>query len=462
MTSPSSSALSRPRSWAPWIALFLVALALRCWGIGQPAEVAFDESLVGRFFSAYFSGVYYFDIHPPHLKLFYAFLAWLGGMPPSYNFPGPETPYPSDFYVLLRLFPALCGAALSVVVAALAREAGAARLWALAAGWAVALDSALIVESRFILNDIPLLFFGCAGWLCLARWRSRRGAWRLALGALCLAIAASIKWTGLAFMAPVLALLAYDFVASSWRRPAIAAAVIVAVALLWQGAGYFLHFQLLPRVAGEHVHLSPETRNGVFGPRRAQTPSGKAMAIARAAWELNGDMAEAANRVGPHPYSSRWISWPAGWRGIYFWNDRAPSEASRVYMLPNLAVWWAGAFGAAYLLLNLAPRLVARLARRKSRPVAPVELLLASCFLINWLPFAFINRPMFLYHYFPALIVSLLICARAASAIERPRPFAFAWVGLCLAFLLWMAPLVYGAPLSESALAARMLLSSWP
>lgn len=464
MTAPASPFWPRLRGWAPWIALFTIALALRAWRLDFPNEVAFDESLVGRFSSHYFSGEYYFDIHPPHLKLLYAFLAWLGGMPAGYGFPAPETAYPSSFYVWMRLFPALCGAGLPLAIAGLARQLGAPRLWALAAGWAAALDSALITESRLILNDIPLLFFGCLGWLLFARWRQSRAHASLALAALFLAIAASIKWTGLAFSAPPLALLAWEFAKSPSRRAVFAAAALLGASLAWQAAGYALHFQLLTQPARDNVqtYLGADVAEGLYGDKRPDSLLVRSALIASASLELNVQMARSASLVGPHPYSSRWISWPAGWRGIYFWNDRAPSNASRIYMLPNLAVWWIGAFGAAYLIITLAPRLIGAATGRSRSPIDPVEAALAFAFLIHWLPFALIERPMFLYHYFPSLIVSLIICARLGGNIPRSRPFAFAWLALCAALFLWMAPLTYGLPLDEAGLAARMILSSWP
>lgn len=454
------NAFPRPVQWAPWILLLLVSASLRFWRLAFPGEVAFDESLVGHFSSFYFSGQYYFDIHPPHIKLFYAFLAWLGDMPADYRFPAHETPYPSSFYILLRAFPALCGSLIPLVAAALAREAGARNAWALAIGWALALDSAMIVESRFILNDTPLLFFGSAGWLLLSRWRGSKKTWQLALAAFCLAVAPSIKWTGLGFLIPALGMLAYDFYARPSWRLARAALILCAGALAWQAAGFYLHFQLLWRPGPGSSQMSEPNSRLLLNRDSRSTPLSP-LSVAAAAVELNQSMASAAKRVGPHPYASPWFSWPFGWKGIYFWNDRAPGETARIYMLPNLAVWWVAAFAMARLLLNLAPKLAAFATRRPHRPIGPQSALLAFAFLINWAPFALIDRPMFLYHYFPALLISLIALARQASSIERPRPFIIAWVTLIAAFFFWLSPLVYGHPLSEAQYRAKMFLASW-
>ena len=95
----------------PWLLLLAVSALLHLWRLAEPAEVAFDESLVGRFASYYFSGEYYFDIHPPHMKLIYAALGALAGVPQGFSFHPHGLHYPGGFYLWMRLFPALCGLA---------------------------------------------------------------------------------------------------------------------------------------------------------------------------------------------------------------------------------------------------------------------------------------------------------------------------------------------------------------
>ncbi|MBK6851770.1 MAG: phospholipid carrier-dependent glycosyltransferase [Burkholderiales bacterium] len=173
----AADTLDRPitrhlRAWRWLYVLLGVSVWLHFWRLGQPAVVAFDESLVGEFASHYLSGTYYFDIHPPHMKLMYALLGWLGGWTPAMGFPVVGAAYPDGYYLVMRAFPALCGSLLPVLVVLLALELRASLVWALVGGWAVLLDSALLAESRFILNDIPLLFFGAGGWWCLLRWRN--------------------------------------------------------------------------------------------------------------------------------------------------------------------------------------------------------------------------------------------------------------------------------------------------
>ena len=194
-----------PRLRSPWVLLLLVSLLLHFWRLSFPAAIAFDESLVGHFASYYYRGEYYFDIHPPHLKLIYAGLGWLAGVPADFTFQPYNDPYPGNFYLLMRCFPALCGSVLPLLLVRLALDFGVERRWAFSLGWLMMLDTALLVESRFILNDIPLLTFGLGGWVGLSRWW-QHGRWRwLLLGSLGVALAGTVKWTGLGIAIPAFA-----------------------------------------------------------------------------------------------------------------------------------------------------------------------------------------------------------------------------------------------------------------
>lgn len=462
-------ALAHHLSQGRWLYLLLgVSLLLHAWRLGQPAEVAFDESLVGEFASHYLSGTYTFDIHPPHMKLIYALAGWLGGWTATMGFPTVGLPYPDSYYLAMRAVPALCGSLLPLIATGLALELGAARIWALVCGWAVLLDSALMAESRFILNDVPLLFFGSAGWWCLLRWRATRSRLALAGAALLLGLAVGVKWTGVCFIGPALLALLADRAGPSLRQRLVAVAVMAMGALAVQAAGFEIHLSLLTRSGPGDAFMSPAFQKRLQGSAVAGDAGVTALNDVQAIVELNQTMARYASKVAGHPYASPWYSWPVGWRGIYFWTDDAArkqpgsTEQARIYMLPNLLVWWLGTFAIVRLLVLLLPRLLAAGLRRPHAPIGGPELLIAACWLCCLAPFAAIDRPMFMYHYFPALLCSLLAGAVQASAIERPTRIAVVLVAGFAAMFVWMSPLVYGEPLTQSQYGLRMFMKSWP
>jgi len=162
----------------------VIALATRFTGLGYPATVVFDEVHWGRYFSSYFTGNYYFDVHPPLGKLIYAGWACLWGFRPSFAFES-YAAYPEDWALLLRILPALIGSLLPLIVYRLALDFGLRKGCAILAGFLVAIGGALVAISRFVLLDPLLLTFGfCALPACRHRSGTSAVRWLLVSGGL--------------------------------------------------------------------------------------------------------------------------------------------------------------------------------------------------------------------------------------------------------------------------------------
>lgn len=433
MTLPLAGVPSKISLWL----LFCASSLLHFWHLGLPAEVVFDESLVGTFSHAYARGTYIFDIHPPHLKLIYAAIGQLFGMPEANPFAIPEVPYHGAFFMAMRMFPALAGTLIPLLAVGISCLIGCRPGWAMAVGWAFLFDTALMPSSQFILNDIPMLFFGLSGWWLYGLWRLQGRRRGLFLSCAMLAAASSVKWTGLGFAIPVVACMLVD----ARRHPAAqfrAAATLACFIVIWQIMGYAAHF-------------------AAVGPQPA-TP----IELVASTAKLNHQMAQLAGSVAGHPYGSSWHGWPAGLRGIYIWNDRSETLPARIYILPNLWTWWSSAAAMAFLAIR---SFAALLRRRPWRMVfngaARIDLLLLFAFLANWLPFAFIDRVMFIYHYFPSLAVSLIALGWAGSSSALSSRWAAAWAAGAFAMFVWMFPIVYGIPETPSSFNERMLLPGW-
>jgi len=79
----------------------------------------------------------------------------------------------------------------------------------------------------------------------------------------------------------------------------------------------------------------------------------------------------------------------------------------------------------------------------------------------NMLPYIGVLRSTYLYHYFPPLLVAILIMALVIEHGMRKKPYAK--LGLCVILIValaWMfyflSPLVYGTPLTDEQRARRM------
>ena len=67
-------------------------------------------------------------------------------------------------------------------------------------------------------------------------------------------------------------------------------------------------------------------------------------------------------------------------------------------------------------------------------------------FLLNFLPFTAIKRVMFLYHYFPALIFSILVLVYLLDKERKAGFTLFILILLAAVSFVYFAPVTYGLP----------------
>lgn len=435
----------------PLIILGVLSFAIHFILIGHPNGAVFDEVHFGKFISAYFTHEYYFDIHPPLGKLILAGWGWLWGFQPGFSFANIGDTYPDNFYIALRLLPALAGALLPLVIYGIARQLGMRKATAFFAGFLVVFENALLVQSRLILLDSFLLLFGFGAMYFYLRARQtindKRSTLWLIISGLLAGAAASIKWTGLTFLALILILEVIRF----WQNRKIhplslttyRAIILLVVPLLVYGSVFAIHFSLLKKSGPGDGFMSPEFRQHT-------------LSFPEKFIELNTQMYLANQRLtATHPYSSAWYTWPFMLRPIFYWVQ----DASRIYLLGNPVVWWLSSVAVLVLLASLVGRTIS--SRLTVYRLPFTAYLLIGAWLLNLLPFIGIGRVMFLYHYFTALIWAILILAWLVGTFSNPRRIILIIAPVSLIAFLFFAPLTYGLPLSQSAYILRVWIASW-
>src|SRR3989338_9714948 len=184
--------------------LIILALSLVTHFVffSYPAETVFDEVHFGKFISSYFTGEYFFDIHPPLGKLMIAGVAKISGFQPGFSFQTIGQDYSDNNYKWLRFLPKLAGALLPVVIFLIALKLGLNEKFAFLAGLLLVFENALIVQSRLILLDSFLLLFGFLGILFFLKHREYQeniSTKYLFLSGFFSSLAFSVKWTGFTF-----------------------------------------------------------------------------------------------------------------------------------------------------------------------------------------------------------------------------------------------------------------------
>ena len=391
-------ATSRWVRWGGYLAVVLLAAALRLWNLGVPHALVFDETFYVKDAWTLFNNGYEstwpadanpqfeagrtdifttdpsFVVHPPLGK-------WLIAL--GMNLLGPGNPWG------WRLATVVVGVLAVVLIMLVAGKLFQSRLLAVIAGFLLAIDGHAIVMSRVALLDNFVMFFALLGFgaiLMDRQWHATRLAtrlatmgdcgwgptlwwrpWLLAAG-LAFGLTSSVKWSGLYFLAAFgIYLVAVDALAR--RRGGVS--FWLSAAILKQAVATFL---LLVPVAAATFLVSWSgwfvTRGGYYrdwadGAGAAWTgPLSWVPHAVQSFWHYQS--AAYTYHVGlatPHPYQANPLTWlfmtrptsmyyrgsSQGELGCQFQNC---SEA--ITSVGNPLIWWAATGALFYLVYRLA------------------------------------------------------------------------------------------------------------
>ena len=444
-----------------------LSLLTRFIFFSYPAETVFDEVHFGKFISAYFTGEYYFDIHPPLGKIMIAGVAKLVNFHPGFSFENIGQKFPDTTYQWLRLLPKLFGAALPVIIFLLALELGITPLFSFLAGLFLVLDNALIAQSRFILLDSFLLVFGFSSLLFYFKSLKKDKIIFLLLSGIFAGLSVSIKWTGFTFLGLIFVdyfLNHFQEIKKSLLRLTV---FLIFVPLLLYFSIFAVHFKFLPHSGPGDAFHTLGFQKTLVESKYASDSNIKPLSLPKKFVELNKEMFKANARLGStHPYSSKWYQWPFMTRPIYYWNG-AENDNARIYFFGNPFIWWAATVVIIISFLELIKQFWFFL--RRQHPISgmfngPLLILLFGYYL-NLLPFIGISRVMFLYHYLSALIFSVLVLALMLEQNKDSKFLGFPiWkivlIGAVIFFLIF-SPLSYGLPLLPTNYESLVWFPSW-
>lgn len=455
-------ALRYPEVWV----LTVAALLTRLWQLGWPHSLVFDEVYFREFPSFYLNGEYYFDVHPPFIKLVFAGIASLFHLTPDQTAAGdPGT-------LILRTLPALAGVALVPFVYVILRQLRLNRYIATLGAMLVLLDNALLVESRFVLMDSLLLLTGFGAFSAYLAMRRavglKRWVW-LTVTAVLLGMVVSTKWSGLAMVGFVGMIWLIDGIRrrTKWYRMATELlAVVLVMGVIYTGS-FFVHFALLNKSGEGDAFMSERFQSTLVDSLYHR--EGASMPFWDKFIELNKEMYDAQNSLSTvtHPYSSKWYGWPLMSDPVYYWQGEIRQDGSQghIYLLGNPVVW---IFGSLLTFMAVVFWLVIPKVLGKYRHI--IACLLFG-YVLNFVPFAFIDRPMFLYHYLFALVFSVLVASVMTAALfdwmterysKKTAVRALIMLGTVIVLgFLYTLPISYGWPLSQAEINQHVLLPSW-
>jgi dolichyl-phosphate-mannose-protein mannosyltransferase len=154
-----------------------------------------------------------------------------------------------------------------------------------------------------------------------------------------------------------------------------------------------------------------------------------------------------------HPYSSAWWSWPLSLRPLWLTVDNLRGEwVSTAVAMGNPVIWWMGTF---FTIL---------VSDRGIRKRDETCIFLTATFLFQWLPYAFMSRCLFIYHFYinvPLLIMtSTYFLSEYWSDYSRRKLVVAYLIVATIAFAIFY-PVISGYPVPNQYRMFLRWLPSW-
>ncbi len=154
-----------------------------------------------------------------------------------------------------------------------------------------------------------------------------------------------------------------------------------------------------------------------------------------------------------HFFSSRFYTWPLSYKPVWYYSsDIEPNLHAGITGVGNIFIWWFGIGAFLYLLVKLF--------RKKDKN----SYFLLSAIIFTFLPFVFINRPMFLYHYFAILPFIMLAVTYLLSDIAKKikgNYLTYCYLIFVIAFFIIYYPAVSGLYMPNNYFEYIKIFSTW-
>lgn len=153
-----------------------------------------------------------------------------------------------------------------------------------------------------------------------------------------------------------------------------------------------------------------------------------------------------------HPFSSTWYSWPIMYKPVWIYSgDVINNTRETIVDIGNPAIWWFGIVSFVYLVISVF---------KKNK-----ENLFVLIFILSTLvPYIFIGRIMFMYHYFIVLpFVMMSIVAFIKWITEKYKTNKVYWLYVAVVVVLFFVfyPVTSGMRVAEDYIESLKWFSSW-
>lgn len=153
-----------------------------------------------------------------------------------------------------------------------------------------------------------------------------------------------------------------------------------------------------------------------------------------------------------HFFSSKWYTWPLSYKPVwYHQEDTKDNYEESISGVGNIIIWYASMIGTLYCLIKVIIK--------KDK----ISIFLVVCILSMWLPFMFIKRIMYLYHFFPVLPFFFMasIYMFKDLEIENLKRVFTIYILLSMIFYIVYYPVVSGIEIDKKYAESIEIFKTW-
>jgi dolichyl-phosphate-mannose--protein O-mannosyl transferase len=458
--------------------LWILSATLIFPHLDYPRAIVFDETYFIPTTQKYLHGIFFLEPHPPLAKLLIALgQKWYSPHQPANEFLTVEKidrDWSADtditgYRVMSAMFGTLVAPTVFLVLGILLGRA----LPAFALALPVAFDNALIVQSRAGLQDSFLLFFCFAAVLNFAivnrklDWSFRALGVLSALWGILSASAGGVKLTGL-FVVGLAGFYGLRLLWARQIRRAIVFGLVFGAMLAATYLSYWaIHFSIARQIIGTQDYGITEEHRQILNGEKTVDPFTRFVIQMQDAVAYQHRYEAGVPRLDlskPDEIGSPWYVWPLGGRAInYRWETPDGQGYRYIYLMGNPVTWLVSLLGVVFATALVLVDWLLRILPAERRHWLYAFVLLYWAYMI---PMMFIERVMYLYHYFPPLVTGVILFAlagRQAQTISL-NVKRIALVGLVVLVIIafWhYKPLTYYELITGPEFRQRILFPVW-
>ncbi len=375
----------------------------------------FDEIYFARTAYEYTQGMETYEwTHPPLGKLIQAIPIYINNYLSPFNY---------------RLMGNISGILMIAVMYIFAKELFKKRKYAIFASLLMVFDTFHFAQTRMGTVDSHLILFILLASYFMVKYAKNNKTFYLLLSGIFFGLSVSVKWTGL-YGGIALAIIFFTHLVKNKK---------INIKNFLKGT---LFFVVIPLFIYSSLYL-------IFPNNKLNHTTNFENII-----NQQQDMYNYHSKLNAtHYFSSKWYTWPISYKPVWYHQEILNNDTKETISgIGNIVIWWMGIIGFLYSLIKLIIK------KDKQSFIIVVSMLSL------WLPYAFIGRVMFLYHYFPVLPFMMLGIVNLFKSIEEKYKLKYLiplYMIFVIAFFIIYYPVISGIETPVSYIEKLRIFDSW-